>query len=203
MIGAVCIPFLTGYLTDKKPSAWSKVAAASGLVKIAEFYPAHRDECAQLLIKALSRHQEQPPELNGSLVAKLLDLQATEAASAIEKAYREGPMDEMVCGSWARVQIELGLATAADFSPEELQHKTPEWMEPIQKIADLAFELIPPDDSPNALSNIKDTSGDLKLLQFGKGALALKKRNSSQTKSGFGEQLSKKNKKKQKRKRKR
>ena len=200
MIGAVCIPSLTGYLADKKPSVWSKVAAAAGLAQIAK-HPGNRDECVQHLIEALSRHRDQLPELNGSLVAKLLDLHATEAASVIEKAYKIGPMDEMICGSWARVQIELGLATAADFSPEELQHKTPEWMERIQEMVDLAVELAPSDDVPSGLASIKKTSEELKLSQYSKESLVFKNPSSSQTKAGFGKRLPKKRKKKKKKKR--
>ena len=89
-----------------------------------------------MLTEALSQHKQQPAELNGSLVGRLLDLKALESVDVMEKAYKQGPMDEMVCGSWARVQIELGLATADDFTEEELQHEVPEWMAPINEMAE-------------------------------------------------------------------
>ena len=194
MIGPTCIPTLTDYLVDGKHSSWGKMTAASGLTNIAKSYPVHREECTQLLTDALARHKQQPSELNGSLVAKLLDLEATDAADVIEKAYKEGPMDEMVCGSWARVQIELGLATAADFTPEELQHKVPEWMEPIQKMADLVTESA---QAQAALRmSAKAGAKDLRLPQFGKGSLESGK---TKPNSGFGSQRPKKKKNKKQR----
>lgn len=199
MIGPACILALTDYLNRAEPSAWSKAAAASGLEKIAACYPEHRDECVKLITEALSRYQQQPPELNGSLVALLLNLQASESVSVIEKAYKEGPMDEMVCGSWARVQIELGLATAADFTPEELRHKEPEWMSPLRQMADLVGELAQPDNEPGAFASLKAASKDSKLKKFGQGALPAKRHQSSQPKAGFGTQRPKEKKKKRKR----
>ena len=199
MIGPACFPALTDYLNRTEPSAWSKAAAAGGLEKIAVYHPGHRDECVELLTEALSRHQQQPPELNGSLVARLLNLQATESVSVIEAAYKEGPMDEMVCGSWARVQIDLGLATVADFSPEELRHKEPEWMSSIRQMADLVGELAQSDDETGAFASLKTSSKDLKLKQFGQGALSAKRHKASQPKLGFGTQRPKGKKKKRKR----
>ena len=198
MIGPACIPALTEYLNQNEPSWWSKTAAAGGLTKIAESFPDHRDQCVQILTEALSRHQQQPEELNASLVAKLLDLHATEAANVIEKAYKEGPMDEMVCGTWANVQIELGLATAADFTPEELKPEAPEWMESIREVSNL-LELGLSDATPDATAKMKTGSEESKLPQFGKGSKSSGKSKSSQSKSGFGSQRPKEKKKKRKR----
>ena len=197
MIGPACIPPLIEYLNLDQPSSWSKIAAAGGVAKIAEFHPAHRDQCVQVLVEALSRHQKQEPELNASLVAKLLDLRAVEAVNVIEKAYKEGPMDEMVCGSWARVQIDLGLATEADFTPEELQHEVPEWMESIQESAKLIKRLA--QNTSSGLANRKTGSEELQLAEFGKGSQSSGKSKSSQPKSGFGFQRPKEKKKKRKR----
>ena len=94
----------------------------------------------------------------------------------------------MVCGSWARVQIELGLATAADFTPEELQHKEPEWMSPIRQMADLVGELAQSDDEPSAFASLKASSKDSKLKLFGQGVLSAKRQKASQPKLGFGTQ---------------
>lgn len=183
MIGPASIPELSDCLNSAEPSIWSRVAASGGLEKIASRYPQYRDECVALITDALSRHQQQPPELNGNLVGRLLDLQALESVDVIEKAYKAGPMDEMVCGSWARVQIELGLATAADFTEAELRHKEPEWMASIRAIADSQAL------SSSAVSATrKPTANRSKLSQFGKGSLSSKGRKSSQPQSGFGSQ---------------
>ena len=81
---------------------------------------------------------------------------------------------------------------------EELQHKTPEWMEPIQKIADLAMAFDSSSDIPGGLAKIKAASEEVGLPQFGKGSLVSGKSKSSQPKSGFGSQLPKEKKKRKK-----
>ncbi|MEO1389729.1 MAG: HEAT repeat domain-containing protein [Cyanobacteria bacterium J06634_6] len=197
MIGAASIPALNTCLNSSKPSVWTRVAASSGLEKIASRYPECRDDCVALLTKALSHYQQQLPELNGSLVGRLLDLQAVESVDVIEQAYKKGPMDEMVCGSWARVQIELGLATADDFTVEELQHEQPEWMTSIRAIADARTQL-----NSAAPATRKSVENSSKLSQFGKGNLSLKGRKASQPKSGFGSQRPKERKPKERKKRK-
>lgn len=199
LIGPVCIPALTDYLNQHDHTCWSKAAAANGLNQIAQSHSAHRDECVHILIEALSNHQQNPPELNGCLVAKLLDLQATAAASVIEKAYKEGPMDEMVCGTWATVQIELGLATAADFTPEELRFTPPEWMQPLQQIAERIQASAPPGEIPHGPASTKADSAEFQLKSFGTGVLSPKKSKSAQPKSGFGSQRPKAKQKKRKR----
>lgn len=194
MIGSAAIPALGDHLNSMEPSVWSRVAASGGLEQIASRHPQRRDECVALITDALSHHRQQLPELNGNLVGRLLDLQALESVNVIEKAYKEGPMDEMVCGSWAQVQIELGLATADDFTEEELRHKEPEWMASLRAITDSRA----PSDSATSVTRKPAVNGS-KLSQFGKGSLSFKGRKSSQPKSGFG--LQRPNEKKKKRKR--
>ena len=194
MIGSASIPALSVYLNSTEPCVWSKVAASGGLEQIASRHPKYRDECVAIITDVLSRHQDQYPELNGNLVGRLLDLQAVESVDAIEKAYKEGPMDEMVCGSWARVQIELGLATADDFTTEELRHKEPEWMDSIKAMAALR-ELSQQEVSTTQRSKAVGS----KLSQFGQGSLSTKGRKSSRADSGFGTQKPKAKKKKRKR----
>jgi hypothetical protein len=169
MIGPESIPALSDYLNDDNHSGWSKAAAARGLVTVAESNLACRDKCIESINIALSRHQINSPELNGSLVAQLINLRATESVSVIEKAYKEGPMDEMFCGSWARVQIGLGLGTASDFTPEELKHKMSESMKPLMQLAELVKELVPINDTLDFPTSTKLVSGKSGLQQFGKG----------------------------------
>jgi hypothetical protein len=194
MIGPASIPALSVYLKSTQPSVWSKVAASGGLEQIASRHPEYRDECVALITEVLSQHQHQPSELNGNLVGRLLDLQAVESVDVIERAYKEGPMDEMVCGSWARVQIELGLATIDDFTAEELRHKEPEWMDDIKAIAALRELSEPEFSTTRKLTDVRPG-----LSQFGQGSLSTKGRKSSPAKSGFGTQQPKKKKKKRKR----
>ncbi len=199
MIGSACIPALADYLNNDEHSCWSKVAAAKGLTKVAELDPAHRDESVEIITEALSRHQQHLPEFNGSLVSELIDLRAIESVSEIERAYKEGPMEEMFCGSWARVQIELGLARAEDFSPDELRHKEPEWMQNIRNLTEGITGLTQIENGISLTTNIKAVSDKSRLQLFGKGGQAVKKSKSTQPKAGFGSERPQEKKRKKKR----
>lgn len=181
MIGSASIPSLTSYLNSSDADSWGRVTASGGLEQIANAHPEHRDRCVAIITDALTRHQQQPPELNGNLVGRLLDLQAVDSADVIERAYNEGPMDEMICGSWAQVQVELGLASADDFTDEELQPQQPEWIGSIQVIA--ALKELAQEKAQTVVRPIADGTS---LSQFGKGSLAPRKRKSSQHRLGFG-----------------
>ena len=199
MIGPTCIGSLASYLTSQGPGTYSKASAARGLQEIAKAHPDYRNDCVQHLSDALACHKQQPPDLNGSLVAKLLRLKATEAVDVIEKAYKEGPMDEMFCGTWARVQIELGLATESDFTPEELHHFMPEWMESIRHTAQGIRQLTQSKSSVALPTKAAYSKG---LTRFGKGDLVSTGQSKSpKPKAGFG--LSKNKGKKSKKKKKR
>jgi hypothetical protein len=49
------------------------------------------------------------PDVNGFLILGLVELQATEAAPLIERAFAARSVDLMVMGDWEDVQVELGL----------------------------------------------------------------------------------------------
>jgi hypothetical protein len=57
----------------------------------------------------LERFTESEPEINGFLVAGLVDLHATEAASLIERAFAAGRVDPTIMGDREVVQAKLGL----------------------------------------------------------------------------------------------
>lgn len=129
LIGPKALPAMAQYMAGNH-GIWPRSTVAHGIEVIGNTYPESREQCVQHLIDALDRHAEQPEELNGSLVAYLMDLEAVEAAPAIAKAYKEGPMDERVCGTWPAIQVEMGLAKREDFAPEELRLPPPPWMLP-------------------------------------------------------------------------
>ncbi|MEA5463340.1 hypothetical protein [Leptothoe sp. PORK10 BA2] len=196
MIGPTCITPLAAYLTIQEPGKWSKTSAAKGLEEIAKAHPDYRDECVQHLSDAIACHSQQPAPLNGCLVANLLELKATESAPVIEKAYREGPMDETICGTWAKVQIELGLATESDFIPEELQHEVPEWIESIQRVAQSIQQLR---QARASIALPTRPAQPTRLTQFGKGDLASAGQPKlSKSKTGFGSSKNKEKKSKKK-----
>jgi hypothetical protein len=105
----------------------SKITLSSGLTKIAQNFPEERDRCVEVLTRHLSHYEHQHISLNGSLVLGLYKLKALEAVPVMEAAYTAGKVDEMFVGSWARVQVDLGLKQESDFTAEELAiHHTPE-----------------------------------------------------------------------------
>jgi hypothetical protein len=99
----------------------------------------------------------------------------------------------MFCGSWARVQIKLGLATVSDFTPEELKPKMSESMKPLMRLAELVKELVPINDTLDFPTSIKLVSEKSGLQKFGKGD------KSAHPKSGLGFQKSKEKNRKRKR----
>jgi hypothetical protein len=109
MIGAPAIPSLTAFLADDKHDRWPRLAAADALKDMTEKHPETRTECTAFLIRQLERAAENPQELNASLIAHLIDLEAVEAAPVMERAYAAGLVDEMMCGDWEHAQYELGL----------------------------------------------------------------------------------------------
>lgn len=78
------------------------------------------------------------------LVDELLQLEATEALSEIERAFTTGKIDELLTGSWAQVQVDLGLKQQSDFSAEDLRPKMPASMQPVAELASLLERLSPP-----------------------------------------------------------
>ena len=109
MIGAPAIPSLTVFLADNKHDRWPRMAAVDALQDMTERHPETRTECTAFLIRQLERVAENPQELNGNLIAHLIDLGAVEAAPAMERAYAAGLVDETICGDWEHAQYELGL----------------------------------------------------------------------------------------------
>jgi len=73
-------------------------------------------------------------DLNTILIADLLDLKAVEAAPLIEQAFAAETVDEFMVGTWAAIQVELGLKQETDFSPEALKPKIPPEMAEMRQL---------------------------------------------------------------------
>src|SRR5262245_2929410 len=123
-IGPSAIPPLATYLADAALGTYVRGAAASGLTDIARQHPQARAGCVGLLSQQLSRADPEEVELNGVIVGSLLDLQAAEAAPAIEHAFATGAVDESFAGDWDNAQYELGLTD----TPPTPRRYQPEWM---------------------------------------------------------------------------
>jgi hypothetical protein len=111
LIGPPAVPALSAYLADPRHDLWSRVAAANGLVKIAQQHPEARAAAIAAIDNVLERHADNDEALNGSLVSDLIDLGAVEAAPTIERAFAADDVDLMVVGDWEDAQIALGLLT--------------------------------------------------------------------------------------------
>ncbi|MBW4481473.1 MAG: hypothetical protein KME14_02910 [Tildeniella torsiva UHER 1998/13D] len=157
-----------------------------GIGGVAKAFPELRDRTVEALTRQLSHFKNHHRSVNGSIIAQLLDFKATEAVPEMEAAYGARKVDEMFVGSWARVQIDLGLKQEADFTAEELEiHYTPRQE---QMMANIRASLDRPKPSRKSLPNVekppefKDIvaqSGTKKLADkagFGGGlSVALKK----------------------------
>lgn len=137
MIGPAAIPVLADLIRDPSQDDSARNTAVDCLKEIAITHPESRDACVAPLMQQLEAFEENDIALNTSLIANLIDLKATEAAPAIEKAFAAERVDEFMVGSWPSVQIDLGLKQETDFSPDELKPKVPAYLTDVKKMLDL------------------------------------------------------------------
>lgn len=121
MIGPGALEALAAHAADARHREFSRVLAIEGLKHIAERHAESRERMVGVLTEQL-RRQEAEPIVNGCLTKALLDLKATEAAEAIERAYAADLVDESICGSWGEVRSQLGVPGLGLASPERRSH---------------------------------------------------------------------------------
>ncbi len=111
LIGPTAIPALTLYLANLSHGLYSRACVANSLKEMAKHHPAHRSDCVAALVRQLDTGlpNETNYQLNGFVIGDLLDLEAVEAAPAIERAFKSGSVDEPIAGDWEDAQIALGL----------------------------------------------------------------------------------------------
>lgn len=109
MIGPAAIPNLERIFDDDQLDVSSRSGAVRGLAAVAEHHSASRDAAVDVLMGRLERFESQDIELTTWLVHELTELQVTEAASLIEKAFAADRVDISLHGDWEDVQIDLGL----------------------------------------------------------------------------------------------
>lgn len=112
MLGPEALPALAAFLGRRDVGHFDRSVAADAVAHLARRYPDARAECVAVLAGALAHHTVQDPELNGLLVASLLDVQAVEAADVMERAYAAGDVDVSIPGDWEDARIALGLLDA-------------------------------------------------------------------------------------------
>ncbi|MGC1274111.1 MAG: hypothetical protein WBC44_10420 [Planctomycetaceae bacterium] len=131
MIGPAAIPSLERIFDDDQLDVSNRSGAVRGLAAVAKHYPASRDAVVDVLVRRLERYESQDVELTTWLVDELTELQVTEAASLIEKAFAADRVDISLRGDWEDVQIDLGLL-------EERVTPRPDYMAKYRRQIDLA-----------------------------------------------------------------
>jgi len=116
MLGPAAIPHLAAFLTDSTHDLNARIAASRSLQRNGNEYETSRAACVQALAAQLEKAAKTDPELNGFIVADLLDLNAVETAPLIERAFAVGRVDESICGDWEIVQIDLGLKEVPEYN---------------------------------------------------------------------------------------
>lgn len=133
-VGEIAIAPLTKIIDDSIDDPWLQLIASNGLEEIGKAYPDLRDSCVQILIDRLKDYRDRTDDIfNSSLVSSLANLKAVEASDLIAEVFTNAPVDEFVTGSWASVQVELGLKQESDFSPEELEPDLPDYILNLRK----------------------------------------------------------------------
>jgi uncharacterized membrane protein YgcG len=154
MIGAVAIPVLAKYLGRSSKPTWGRMTAVSCLRAIAEAEPGQKSESVAVMVAQLRETRRNPPELNGLLIAELVELKAVETAETIELAYQADAVDELMAGTWASIQVELGLKARSQFSPADFEPKMPPELLEIQRLGRMGAELS--DDLADAPFSLSD-----------------------------------------------
>ena len=120
LIGEEAITPTTLYLANRSKPEGCRIGMVSTLEYIAVLHPELKERCIEKIASQLADYVHNPESLNGFLVCSLVELKVTSKASLMRRAYGAERVDDTICGNWPQVQIDLGLATKDDFTPEEL-----------------------------------------------------------------------------------
>lgn len=196
LIGEAALPKLTEYLASDSYSEWTRFAIAEGIEHIAEHHPHSRENCVRVLVEQLEKYVENGPHLNGMLVSALIKLEVVEAASLIERVYADKQIDDMVAGTWATVQVDLGLKSKSDFSEEDFQTQFVKNMQAASLIRNPEYDSY--DDFVQSRDPVNWGIPSEAPTRFGEGFLEVPKQSATKPVQGFGQVKSNKKGKKKK-----
>jgi hypothetical protein len=108
-IGPASIPPLAAYLANPQNKLYARGAAAGSLAQIAEDHPAAREDCLASLAHALEAYETNDEALNAFIIADLVNLKAVEYVDLMERAFLAERVEEIVCGDFEDIQVDLGL----------------------------------------------------------------------------------------------
>lgn len=137
LIGEAAIAPLTECLEDSDREHQARVLASDCLTRIALDHPDLRDACTQPIVRLLEQYETISEDLTTMLINSVLDLKMASAAPLLEKVFAAGKVDEFVVGTWASVQVDLGLKREEDFSPQELRPTPPAGLLEAMKMIEL------------------------------------------------------------------
>jgi hypothetical protein len=109
LTGPAILPAVKDFLSSPDHDPHATWTVADGLVELADRYPEVRDECVRFLVERLDHAEEYDPIANGGMIDALVEMEAQEAAPAIERAFETGNVDESAAGDWWDIQFKLGL----------------------------------------------------------------------------------------------
>lgn len=107
LIGPPAVAPLASLLADRQRKLSPRACAAESLANIARRHCEPRDDVVAVLCDQLTMFPLNGSELNGFIVAALLDISATESAELMQRAFAAGQVDEVVVGDWAVVQRKM------------------------------------------------------------------------------------------------
>ncbi|WP_315790281.1 HEAT repeat domain-containing protein [Fischerella sp. JS2] len=109
MFGEVAIPRLQAYLADASHGIFPRITAIHSLEEICKQHPDTRQKCIAVLTQQLKSFAQNPHELNGFIVASLIELQAVESAAVIKSAFAAQSVPDEITGTWDDVCESLGV----------------------------------------------------------------------------------------------
>lgn len=109
MIGAAAIPALAQHMQQFDTNEFSRMMAVDALCEIALRHPANRDPVLAIYRAYLTAPDTAAFELNGILLGRLLDLNATEAIEEIRQLFARDCVNLSCVGDLEDVEVGLGL----------------------------------------------------------------------------------------------
>lgn len=107
-VGESALSPLEHYIQDPTRWVYGRLAAIEALGDLVGLHPELRGQALAILIAALERAADNGVDVNGFLLARLLDLDAVEALPVIRRAFEADAVDETIAGDWGHVLEELG-----------------------------------------------------------------------------------------------
>jgi len=107
MIGKSSIEPLTKFFNENEHDEYARAMASDGLCKIAEHWPDKREEVLLQFRDYLNHADQEAFQLNGLVIANLLDLNAKELIEEIRELFKQQCVDISCAGDLEEIEIQL------------------------------------------------------------------------------------------------